>query len=364
MDQVLRCAGADRRERAHLHQRRTVPVEHDDLALGVERDAESHAAGAAHGAHLIEVLLAIVEGEQLAPAVAGGGDHRGAIRDGGEEPLEQLGTCRPFAALREILARALGARRQLGLVEQLVRHRALRHDEGEGQGALLHLRLGGGERVGDLRLVGGERAVRNAHGVEQLARDLAHQFMLRLVVDARLAAPGDDHHGRDAEREVERGERVHRIAETRVLAHHHGAASGKPGAGGDRHRLALARRADIGEGAVADHPVDHRGEERARHAGIEIEAALAGGRKEIVGGNRHGGINPEWSRRRPSSRPPEPSCDDLCLKYPRRARCRRDRCGIYSLSLVSMCMVPRWTITNWRCGPQCQSWNQPSCKWK
>ena len=41
--------------------------------------------------------------------------------------------------------------------------------------------------------------------------------------------------------------------------------------------LALVAGADIIDGACADHRVDDRAQERARHAGIKIEAALAGG---------------------------------------------------------------------------------------
>src|SRR5258708_6886340 len=76
MDEVARRIGADRRQRAELHQSGAVAVDDDDLALRVEGDAEPHAARAPHRADLVEMLLAVGQGEELAPGLAGGGDDR------------------------------------------------------------------------------------------------------------------------------------------------------------------------------------------------------------------------------------------------------------------------------------------------
>src|SRR5512132_1182114 len=100
MDEIARAEGADGREVAQLHQGGAVAVEDDDRAIDVAGDAETNGAGAAHRADLVEVLLAIREGEQLAAAPAGGRDDRRARRHVGEEPLEDGGAGRLLASLR------------------------------------------------------------------------------------------------------------------------------------------------------------------------------------------------------------------------------------------------------------------------
>src|SRR5687767_3941427 len=122
----------------------------------------------------------------------------------------------------------------------------------------------------------------NPHGLEEQARDLTHQDMLGLVLEARLTAPSDNKQGRDPEWEVERRQRIHRIAEPRVLAHDHRLSPGQPSASGDGHCFAFARCSDIIEQAVADNPVDQWCEKAARHAGIEGETMLARWTQEII----------------------------------------------------------------------------------
>src|SRR5215472_13166776 len=111
----------------------------------------------------------------------------------------------------------------------------------------------------------------DADHLEQLVGDLTHQFMLRLVLEPRLAAPGGDEEARDAEGVIERGQRVDGVAETRILKHDDALPPSEPGARCDRHRLALARRADIVEIPGADDAIDERRQEATGHAAIEIE---------------------------------------------------------------------------------------------
>src|SRR5690242_19733758 len=79
---------ADCCKATELHQRRTVAVEDDDGPRDVERDAEPHAGGTTHGAHLVEMLGPVGQGEELPPALAGGGDHRCCRVHQGQEALE------------------------------------------------------------------------------------------------------------------------------------------------------------------------------------------------------------------------------------------------------------------------------------
>ena len=88
-----------RGESAELHQRRTVTVEHHHLTGCVQRDAKRHAASPAHGAHLVDVLGPIGEGEQLAPALACGGDHRRQVVRALQEALQHRCACRADAVL-------------------------------------------------------------------------------------------------------------------------------------------------------------------------------------------------------------------------------------------------------------------------
>ena len=114
-----------------------------------------------------------------------------------------------------------------------------------------------------------ETGMGNAQSLQKLRRDFTHEHMLGLVVECRLTAPGNDEECGDTKREIERGQRVHGIAEPRVLAHHDGSPAGQPGTSGDRHGLALARRADIVEAPITDNAIDQRCEEAAGHTGIE-----------------------------------------------------------------------------------------------
>ena len=114
-------------------------------------------------------------------------------------------------------------------------------------------------------------------------RDAAHEFVLRFIGESRLAAPGGDEQRRDAKGEVERGERVDRVAEAGVLAKRHGLPPGEAGAEIDADRFAFARRADVIEFAVVDHRVDQRRQKRARNAGNEREAESPEFREQRAG---------------------------------------------------------------------------------
>ena len=171
----------------------------------------------------------------------------------------------------------------LSVAELIGVHRALLHHERERPTALGHGGLrpieSGRHRIG----LGRKWLPRNAHRGQQVARDLAHQLVLRLVGDTRRSAVGRDEQGRDAERVVERRERVHGIAEPRVLADHDRLSAGQVGAGRDAERLALACRADVIEVGALDDVVDERRQERARHAGPEGIAALERRLDELLG---------------------------------------------------------------------------------
>src|SRR3546814_15620353 len=52
----------------------------------------------------------------------------------------------------------------------------------------------------DLRFLLGKAPVTDADVVQKVGRHLPHQFMLRLVLEARLTPPGDDQQRRDSER--------------------------------------------------------------------------------------------------------------------------------------------------------------------
>jgi hypothetical protein len=287
MDQIAGPLRADRRHIAQLHEGGTVAVEHDDRPVGVQSDAQGHGAGSAHRSDLIEMLGPVGQGEQLAPAEARGRDHRSLVGDSGQNAFQRLVPPGPRAARCQIDDLPRRCQRPRGLVQRLVAHGALRHDEGIGQLRLGHPVQGRIERrvniLGSVR----EGTVRNARVCQELRRGLAHKFVLGLVLQARLAAPGHHHQDRNAKRPVERGERVDGVAQARILAHHDAALARQPGPGGDRHGLPLAGRADIAGGGIADDPVDQRGQEAAWHPGIEAEAAPARRAQEIVRGN-HG----------------------------------------------------------------------------
>ena len=131
MDQVFRPIGADRRERAHFHQDRAIAVERDNLAARVQRHAEGHAAGAAHRADLVQMLVAVVEGEQLAPRFPGRGDNPGAVRHQGEMAFQRLNPGRARAAFGIVGQGAARRQGALRLVQFFRRDRSLGHDEGE-----------------------------------------------------------------------------------------------------------------------------------------------------------------------------------------------------------------------------------------
>ena len=111
MNEILWSVRTDRRDRPQFHQRCTIAIEDDDRACGVERNTEAHAAGAAHGPDLVEMLIAIVEGKQLTTAKPGRRDHRGARGNEFQEAFENAHPDRCEVASTEIVERPLHMRR-------------------------------------------------------------------------------------------------------------------------------------------------------------------------------------------------------------------------------------------------------------
>ena len=63
MDKVSGRLRSNRRQRSHLHERGAIAVQNDYRSVDIQRHAKSHRTGAAHRSHLIEVLLAVRDGE-------------------------------------------------------------------------------------------------------------------------------------------------------------------------------------------------------------------------------------------------------------------------------------------------------------
>ena len=282
VQQPRRLLRADGGHGAQLHQRRAVPVQHHGPPPGRQRHAQAHAAGAAHGADLVQMLLPVRQGEQFPPALAGGGDHGGVRGQDGQQALQQRGPGGPRAMRLHVGALARRQRRAGRLVQSALPHAALVHDQGIGP-ARGHGGCGGVQSGGYVGIRLRERAVRNLDGVQQHPGDAAHQGVLRLVLVAGFAAPGDDQQSRDAEGMIERRQRVDGVAQPTVLHHHRRASPAQPGPGGDGDRLPLAGRTHVRRVAPAGDAVDERRQVAARHAGVEPCAADGSGIQEGVG---------------------------------------------------------------------------------
>ena len=155
------------------------------------------------------------------------------------------------------------------------RHRAFFHDKGIGPLCLAHEIGRAPERRGDGGAVPRENLPRHAHRVKQRFGDLAHEFMLRFVLEAGLAAVGGDDQKRDLEDIGQRCERIDGVAEAGVLHHHHRAAPADGGPGRGRQRVALVGGRHIMQAGVIDHIVYKRGQKRAGHAAVTAEAQSA-----------------------------------------------------------------------------------------
>ena len=145
--------------------------------------------------------------------------------------------------LQQVKTQAEAWLNQVGLqLNPTKTHIAHTLNEHEGQAVGLHRLLGSIQRGFHCARILGERRARHFNGAEQRCHHLTHQFVLWLVLEAGLAAPGHDHQGRNTKRIAERGERVDGIAEPGVLTHYDGASAGEPSTRGDRHGLALGGR--------------------------------------------------------------------------------------------------------------------------
>ena len=107
--------------------------------------------------------------------------------------------------------------------------------------------------------------------------------MLGLVTEPRLATQGHQQQGRHPERPVERGERVDRVAQPRILTHHHGRPASQPSARRDANGFALAGGPDITDRRRADNAVQDRRQERAGNSGVEVEPPREARREKTFG---------------------------------------------------------------------------------
>ena len=161
------------------------------------------------------------------------------------------------------------------------------HDQGVGQTGFVHSGPGRIERRAHIGGGRGKGRMGDANIVQERTGDPAHHGVLGFVLEARLAAPGNDDQGGNAKRPVQRGKGIDRVSKTGILAHHHRPPACQPGTGRDGRGLALAGGTHVGQVRTADDPVYDRCQERARDAGIEIESG-GGGRIEKVVGPNHG----------------------------------------------------------------------------
>jgi hypothetical protein len=111
----------------------------------------------------------------------------------------------------------------------------------------------------------------DAQELEETRRDLAHQDVLG-GVPATEAAPGDDQQGREAIHQRQGRQRVQAGAEPRILHDHHRSPPAEPGARGQPDRDVLADRRNPGGGPIALERPDEALDQRAGHAGVEVEA--------------------------------------------------------------------------------------------
>src|SRR5207244_2171448 len=108
--QVRRRCGADRGERARVHEYVAVAVEHQDPAVGPgERQPEADRGGETHRADHVEALLAVPDGAAGAGDVAVGVDADGPFGDARGKDPERVGERHAKSPGR--MTRATGSRR-------------------------------------------------------------------------------------------------------------------------------------------------------------------------------------------------------------------------------------------------------------
>ncbi len=224
--QVRRTVAADRRERAEPHQRGAVAIDRDDVEVRPrEREAERERRRASHRADEIQLVRAIVDGIQLAPAIAGRCDDDGPVdRRGRDDACQRLATRHRSPSIGlDVRPDRSAVGRHRGRIERMRRHAALLHQQRIRLAGRVHVRDRAIEHGLDRVGLGREQLPRDLHRVEHRGRDRSHQRMLRLVRHAGLAAPRDDQQLRQLEGPRQRRQRAHRVAEARVL-HHRDAA--------------------------------------------------------------------------------------------------------------------------------------------
>ena len=233
MPQVRRPVGADGREGSHPHQRRAVPVERDHASDPVAPARDP--APAARRSPSSRPCRGGWRGPRWRTA-------RGRKSRSMPAPRSRSQACARRASRRACAARAAHqahghaacSTARAGVALRPAAHLALRRSYGRDAALLHQQRIGSAGRVHDglcaRSSAGAERrALRrkelpgDLHGVQHRRRDRTHQRMLRLIRDARLAAPGDDQQLRQAERPGQGGQRADRIAQPGVL--HHGDAA-------------------------------------------------------------------------------------------------------------------------------------------
>ena len=150
---------------------------------------------------------------------------------------------------------------------------AFLHHQRVRQSGGVHVRQREIEGGRDLRVLAREPGPADADQIQQRRRDSPHQRVLRLVGRAvRIAAERHDQQQRHAQRVAQRRERIHGVAEPRVLHHHDRPDPAEPGPRADRHRVAFVGGRQVPNRGIGDHAVDERREVRTRHAGPQSEA--------------------------------------------------------------------------------------------
>mmetsp|Transcript_65049 Transcript_65049/g.130830 ORF Transcript_65049/g.130830 Transcript_65049/m.130830 type:complete len:209 (-) Transcript_65049:326-952(-) len=175
------------RERAHVHERRTVAVDAEHLHLPLcQRNAQRYGRAVPHASDGEEVLLVGLpsRGSQLEHLPGGeacGGDQR-ILREVGHDLLEDLLTVQHVLAGEGFLLR----------LELVLLEGALLHQKRERSLRLLHFRVRPLQHLeGALRMVG-QDIEGYAHLLQERGRELALEEMLRLVLPAWLSSPADE----------------------------------------------------------------------------------------------------------------------------------------------------------------------------
>ena len=196
MDEVVRALDADRRQRREAHEQRPVAVGNDHPSVrSCDGDAERKAAGAAHRADHVEVVLAVAECIQCAAAVAGGRDDHVLAAAGVDQHLQRrVGVESLVRGKGAVDAGVHDALRRARQVPADRLDRALLQDQRVRPPFLLHVGPRPLQRRSERVRIGGKQLPRHLHRLEHRRRDRAHEIVLWLIVGAaRLAAPRGEH---------------------------------------------------------------------------------------------------------------------------------------------------------------------------